>query len=84
MIGVEPTWIAPPDPKSGASANFATSGLFNLNLVCLLPNCVGGHIRLKELVCIALLQCLRLVRPVFLTGGKSKAFWVKKETNCFP
>jgi hypothetical protein len=27
MIGVEPTWIAPPDPKSGASANFATSGL---------------------------------------------------------
>ena len=25
MIGVEPTWIAPPDPKSGASANFATS-----------------------------------------------------------
>jgi hypothetical protein len=26
MIGVEPTWIAPPDPKSGASANFATSG----------------------------------------------------------
>ena len=26
MIGVEPTWITPPDPKSGASANFATSG----------------------------------------------------------
>ena len=25
IIGVEPTWIAPPDPKSGASANFATS-----------------------------------------------------------
>ena len=25
MIGVEPTWITPPDPKSGASANFATS-----------------------------------------------------------
>jgi hypothetical protein len=25
MIGVEPTWIAPPDPKSGASASFATS-----------------------------------------------------------
>lgn len=25
MIGIEPTWIAPPDPKSGASASFATS-----------------------------------------------------------
>ena len=25
MIGVEPTWIAPLDPKSSASANFATS-----------------------------------------------------------
>ena len=25
IIGVEPTWIAPPDPKSGASANFAIS-----------------------------------------------------------
>ena len=24
MIGVEPTWIAPLDPKSSASANFAT------------------------------------------------------------
>ena len=26
IIGVEPTWITPPDPKSGASANFAISG----------------------------------------------------------
>ena len=26
MIGVEPTWITPLDPKSSASANFATSG----------------------------------------------------------
>ena len=25
MIGVEPTWITPLDPKSSASANFATS-----------------------------------------------------------
>ena len=25
MIGVEPTCLAAPDPKSGASANFATS-----------------------------------------------------------
>jgi hypothetical protein len=25
MIGIEPTWVAPPDPKSGASASFATS-----------------------------------------------------------
>lgn len=24
-VGLEPTWVAPPDPKSGASANFATS-----------------------------------------------------------
>ena len=30
MIGVEPTWITPLDPKSSASANFATSGVFNL------------------------------------------------------
>jgi hypothetical protein len=22
--GLEPPWVAPPDPKSGASANFAT------------------------------------------------------------
>jgi hypothetical protein len=29
MIGVEPTWITPPDPKSGASANFATSGILD-------------------------------------------------------
>lgn len=27
MIGVEPTRLAAPDPKSGASANFATSAL---------------------------------------------------------
>ncbi len=25
--GLEPLWIAPPDPKSGASANFATFAL---------------------------------------------------------
>jgi hypothetical protein len=25
MIGIEPTCLAAPDPKSGASANFATS-----------------------------------------------------------
>ena len=25
--GLEPPWIAPPDPKSGASANFATFAL---------------------------------------------------------
>ena len=30
IIGVEPTWIAPPDPKSGASANFAISALVRL------------------------------------------------------
>ena len=30
MIGVEPTCLAAPDPKSGASANFATSALLNL------------------------------------------------------
>ena len=23
--GLEPLWVTPPDPKSGASANFATS-----------------------------------------------------------
>ena len=38
MIGVEPTWIAPPDPKSGASANFATSAC----LVRLLPTALWG------------------------------------------
>ena len=27
MIGVEPTCLAAPDPKSGASANFATSAV---------------------------------------------------------
>ena len=30
IIGVEPTWIAPPDPKSGASANFAISAFLRL------------------------------------------------------
>jgi hypothetical protein len=25
--GLEPPWVAPPDPKSGASANFATFAL---------------------------------------------------------
>ena len=29
MIGVEPTWITPLDPKSSASANFATSGILD-------------------------------------------------------
>jgi hypothetical protein len=28
MIGIEPTWIAPLDPKSSASASFATSAEF--------------------------------------------------------
>ena len=28
MIGIEPTWIAPLDPKSSASASFATSADF--------------------------------------------------------
>ena len=47
MIGVEPTWITPPDPKSGASANFATSGNYIfLSLVRLLPPW-REHIRLR-------------------------------------
>jgi hypothetical protein len=29
MKGLEPPWIAPPDPKSGASASFATSACGN-------------------------------------------------------
>lgn len=37
MIGVEPTWIAPLDPKSSASANFATSAFA-------LPPPFGYHI----------------------------------------
>ena len=36
MIGVEPTWITPLDPKSSASANFATSGFLTKLLPCLL------------------------------------------------
>ena len=36
MIGVEPTWITPLDPKSSASANFATSGFLTMLLPCLL------------------------------------------------
>ncbi len=31
MIGVEPTCLAAPDPKSGASANFATSASLNFS-----------------------------------------------------
>ena len=27
-VGLEPTFLAEPDPKSGASANFATRALF--------------------------------------------------------
>ena len=30
MIGLEPTRLAAPDPKSGASANFATSAIENI------------------------------------------------------
>ena len=29
--GLEPLWVTPPDPKSGASANFATSALLSLD-----------------------------------------------------
>ncbi len=39
MIGVEPTWITPLDPKSSASANFATSALCS----CSRPS--RGHFR---------------------------------------
>ena len=39
IIGVEPTWIAPPDPKSGASANFAISA----SAVRLLPPGAGPY-----------------------------------------
>lgn len=28
MIGIEPTWVTPLDPKSSASASFATSACF--------------------------------------------------------
>ena len=28
--GLEPLWIAPPDPKSGASANFATRAFLSI------------------------------------------------------
>lgn len=28
MIGIEPTWVTPLDPKSSASASFATSADF--------------------------------------------------------
>ena len=35
MIGVEPTWITPLDPKSSASANFATSGVLTKLVPCL-------------------------------------------------
>jgi hypothetical protein len=36
-IGVEPTWIAPADPKSAASANFATPANDHLNIPIELP-----------------------------------------------
>jgi hypothetical protein len=29
--GLEPLWVTPPDPKSGASANFATSALLSFD-----------------------------------------------------
>jgi hypothetical protein len=31
--GLEPPWVAPPDPKSGASANFATFALIIKDLI---------------------------------------------------
>ncbi len=44
MIGVEPTCLAAPDPKSGASANFATSALdCKINMLLLVQS--GGEFR---------------------------------------
>ena len=37
--GLEPLWIAPPDPKSGASANFATSAAFVFSYLRLGRSC---------------------------------------------
>jgi hypothetical protein len=31
MIGIEPTWVTPLDPKSSASASFATSAMGRKN-----------------------------------------------------
>ena len=39
LIGLEPTRLATPDPKSGASANFATSAEFGCKGNLFLPNC---------------------------------------------
>ena len=36
LIGLEPTRLATPDPKSGASTNFATGAVFRLQKYCYL------------------------------------------------
>src|SRR5665213_2335074 len=45
--GLEPPWIAPPDPKSGASANFATFALctaYSFCTVCLDSDCMDRFV----------------------------------------
>ena len=42
IIGVEPTWITPPDPKSGASANFAISAFVHLLPPKAVPHLLRG------------------------------------------
>jgi hypothetical protein len=65
MIGVEPTCLAAPDPKSGASANFATSALWGAK-VGVLINTKSRNF--KKCVMIAKNIFLRN-KIVYLKGG---------------
>ncbi len=42
--GVEPPWVSPPDPKSGASANFATFASSTFNHLATVSRPAGGTV----------------------------------------
>ena len=48
MTGVEPACLTAPDPKSGTSANFATSACKTLNLMQ--TQKTSGSVKIRDLV----------------------------------
>jgi hypothetical protein len=66
--GLEPLWVTPPDPKSGASANFATSALLYCTLIAKFQHpthCVSCSRTASACGTI-------VIRPTFLPSGEAR------------
>ena len=71
MEGVEPTCLAAPDPKSGASASFATSAQ---NQTGLRGGIIKNSIKLFEF----------LPRRFAIKGGKNNIKIARLQSDCWP